>query len=268
MPVRFPQRLSKSELRFSGPEGQHIPSSPIHPQIVVKTGLLKSRRSRVVWFIPFLFRQRGVKGRSASRLDRLSVVLWCPGVDVLLARHSASSSIGCYGACGATRGLGSPGLPRAAVIAPAFMPGCCTQVADWFSGRRPNDLPSPGQRPGNQGDDSPRGPKARSFTGAVQAVSWQMAGPLALDHLPSPVYPARWAGLGKPAGRWPCIEEATSGTKTVAFINRKMPSKTRFSTAQVKTQKFSRLGKSFAHGGWHGLVCGRSNRRNDSNSGL
>ena len=66
--------------------------------------------------------------------------------------------------------------------------------------------PSPGQRPGNQGDDSPRGPKARSFTGAVQAVSWQMAGPLALDHLPSPVYPARWAGLGKPAGRWPCIE--------------------------------------------------------------
>ena len=83
---------------------------------------------------------------------------------------------------------------------------CCTQVADWFSGRRPNDLPSPGQRPGNQGDDSPRGPKARSFTGAVQAVSWQMAGPLALDHLPSPVYPARWAGLGKPAGRWPCIE--------------------------------------------------------------
>jgi len=62
-----------------------------------------------------------------------------------------------------------------------------------------------------------------------------MAGPLALDHLPSPVYPARWAGLGKPAGRWPCIEEATSGTKTVAFINSKMPSKTRFSTAQRGT---------------------------------
>ena len=64
-----------------------------------------------------------------------------------------------------------------------------------------------------------------------------MAGPLALDHLPSPVYPARWAGLGKPAGRWPCIEEATSGTKTVAFINPKMPSKTRlFNSPQVSPQ--------------------------------
>ena len=38
----------------------------------------------------------------------------------------------------------------------------CPQLAS-FAGQRPSHLPSPGQRPGSQGDHSPKGPTARPF---------------------------------------------------------------------------------------------------------
>ena len=86
-------------------------------------GLLKRRRSPVVLFIPVLFRQWGVQGQFALDLDRLSEVRCRPGIEVLFLRQSASSSIGCYNAHAAARGPGSPELPRAAVLGPAFIPG-------------------------------------------------------------------------------------------------------------------------------------------------
>ena len=107
----------------------------------------------------------------------------------------------------------------------------CPQPAS-FAGQRPSHLPSPGHRPGSQGDSSPQGPTARPF---ATSNGWShhatiarsslvarrlldlrltndtfgfelpapTAGPLALLCVWVLGYPARWAGLGKFLGRWP-----------------------------------------------------------------
>ena len=40
-----------------------------------------------------------------------------------------------------------------------------------FAGRRPSHLPSPGQRPGSRGDNSPKGPTARPFATKNEVVT-------------------------------------------------------------------------------------------------